>query len=818
MNTPASQTDYPLVGVVTPVRNRRAWSVEFALRFCRQDYPFFKLYMVDSASTDGTPNAIRALGLDGIEVLDAPASAYWTAATNVGVRRALADGCDYILTINDDGIFADDFLSRIVQVASEANASIVGAVISYANDPGVLWGVGAYNRWADGAFVQTGLANELEDKLKPDPGAPAGLVRVDYLCGNGALFHRSVYEQIGLYDARNLPHYHGDTEFTMRAERSDIPRFVALEARVYNRFTESADGVFAAKNKRFFSLRSVNYVRPLLFIIDRYCDSDALRTLAFARYFARYLPEMTPRELSKFLRALRLVSGTASRPLCISDFIPPSDPDLALAADISLLLAFPPRALVLGAFGRLLRRSCSDEELTTYEVALDDSRARERFLRDIMSSAEYRARACGDDFGAALVGDVSAVLTPRQKVLLAWRKQHGRNPTNAEFDQATRDASPRVKSIVPTVYLNVDVLCMAMLDARAKTGVHRYAFSLIETLRVDPRINLKLFVSAELSAQFTRLCAERSEFRALADNDGTPLAAKAVVFYPYFPFGSKARRYAMLPQAMTLCDLFPLTNPEWFSTEAVERFRRQLHGLVEAKHVFCISQSTERELRAVYPALRARSSVSYLAAEPAEVDSRGAGFVRTLRRTFAKPYFVCIGTIEPRKNLRNVLAAFNRLGKEVSDLRMLVVGQEGWSVRADELRAIGGLNSDRIRFLGHVPDARLWQLYRGALCTVFPSLAEGFGLPILESFQCGVPVITSNTTSMREIATKGAILVDPHDPDDIAQAITRLACDAALRDRLAQEGAARAKEFSWSRCANDHVDVFLEIATRYPSR
>ncbi len=812
----ARKTDrpYPLIGIVTPARNRRAWTVGFAQRLAEQDYPIFKLYIVDSASTDGTPEAIRALGLDVVEMLAAPDSAYWTAATNIGVQRALADGCDYVLTINDDAIVANDFLSRLVGAAQSGGARIVGAVISYANEPARLWGVGAYNDFASGAFVQTALANMAEEALRADPGAPPGLVRVDYLCGNGALFHRSVYEEVGLYDVRNTPHYHADTELTMRAERAGIARYCALDARLYNRFTEAGDGAFASKNVRFFSLRSANYVRPLFYILDRYCGVDD-RAVALTRYFARYLPGASGRDRSKLLRAIAFLTMPERRKIAAREWVPSSDPDLMLAQDIDLLLNLPPRGFALAAYVYLMRRDCSASELAAYEQAAMSGRARADLLREFVESDEFRnhAGALTAEFARALLKGASAPSgTPRQRALLAFRAVHGRNPTARELAASSPALTP-VHGAVPVVYFNVDVPCMAISDQRARTGVHRYVVSLLDALRADPRAQIRIFYSAELRSQFNTLIGERPELRALEADFETPIAQRAVVFYPYFPFGARPVSLARLPQALTVCDLFAVMRPEWFADEAVARFRHQLHSLVGVDHIFCISRATQIDLHRVFPSLKASSSVAYLAADAAvRPKTRFIQFGKIVKRAIAGPYFVCVGTIEPRKNLHNVLAAFARLGREARKLRMIVVGQEGWNVRTQDLLKMEGIDRSRIVFLGRVPDAQLWELYAGAMCVAFPSLGEGFGLPILEAFQCGAPVVTSDVTSMPEIATKGAILVDPNDPDAIAAAILRLARDGALRKRLAQEGYARAQEFSWTQCSDDHMRVFLELA------
>ena len=118
---------------------------------------------------------------------------------------------------------------------------------------------------------------------------------------------------------------------------------------------------------------------------------------------------------------------------------------------------------------------------------------------------------------------------------------------------------------------------------------------------------------------------------------------------------------------------------------------------------------------------------------------------------------------------------------------------------------------DRIQFLGHVPDEELAYLYSGALAMIYPSHYEGFGLPILEAMQCGCPVVCSNTTSMMEIASGYARMVDPADVDDIADAIESVINDSALRTELAEKGLARARDYSWQETARQTVDVFKEV-------
>jgi glycosyltransferase involved in cell wall biosynthesis len=126
----------------------------------------------------------------------------------------------------------------------------------------------------------------------------------------------------------------------------------------------------------------------------------------------------------------------------------------------------------------------------------------------------------------------------------------------------------------------------------------------------------------------------------------------------------------------------------------------------------------------------------------------------------------------------------------------------------EELKAY----QNRVIFTGYVPDEDLSALYSGAKAFIFPSLQEGFGLPILEAMQCGTPVISSNATSLPEVAGEAAILINPYDKDELSQAMLNLLSDEKLRNELTQKGIERAKQFSWSKCAQETVEIYKKIA------
>jgi len=171
-----------------------------------------------------------------------------------------------------------------------------------------------------------------------------------------------------------------------------------------------------------------------------------------------------------------------------------------------------------------------------------------------------------------------------------------------------------------------------------------------------------------------------------------------------------------------------------------------------------------------------------------------------------KDYYLFVGTVQPRKNLERIIRAFAK----IADTKLMVVGSKGWL--ADEIYRLPkklGME-DRIKFLGYVPDKDLPALYSGAIALVFPSLFEGFGLPILEAQACGCPVITSNVSSMPEVAGRGTILVDPYSVMEIVNAMIRVQA-TGFRQQLIKKGFENVKRFSWEKCARETLEMLENL-------
>jgi glycosyltransferase involved in cell wall biosynthesis len=182
------------------------------------------------------------------------------------------------------------------------------------------------------------------------------------------------------------------------------------------------------------------------------------------------------------------------------------------------------------------------------------------------------------------------------------------------------------------------------------------------------------------------------------------------------------------------------------------------------------------------------------------------------RYGLSEPYLLAVGTLQPRKNLARLFDAFTLARSSLpAGYRLVVVGAPGYAAtevgrRAEQL-------GDSVRFLGYVPEADLPALLGAATALAFPSLYEGFGLPAVEAMACGTPVIVSNTSSLPEVVGDAGRLVDPTGVDDIARGLVEVASDPALREAMRGRGLARAKEFTWRRCASSALRV-LEEASR----
>jgi len=264
------------------------------------------------------------------------------------------------------------------------------------------------------------------------------------------------------------------------------------------------------------------------------------------------------------------------------------------------------------------------------------------------------------------------------------------------------------------------------------------------------------------------------------------------------------------PLVATVHDLLFLTYPEHYTWHSRAMLRRGLElARREARLVICPSTATMDACRAAGIGSERLRLVPW-GVRVRTIDASEAEEIRR-RYRIARPYVLFCGTREPRKNLPRVLEAFRRI--DHPELDLVLAGPIGWKEDlTDDLASLEG----RVRPLGFVPPDDLGALYEGAAVVVYPSLAEGFGLPVLEAMAHGVPVVTSAGTATEEVAGDAALLVDPLDTDAIAAAIERILGDRELAASLGAAGRVRASLFSWERSAELVAAVYAEAVGTPP--
>jgi glycosyltransferase involved in cell wall biosynthesis len=179
------------------------------------------------------------------------------------------------------------------------------------------------------------------------------------------------------------------------------------------------------------------------------------------------------------------------------------------------------------------------------------------------------------------------------------------------------------------------------------------------------------------------------------------------------------------------------------------------------------------------------------------------------------PFVLYVGAYQARKNILGLVEAFGRVHRERPELKLALAGPSPWAYPALRER-LEGLGSDAVRVLGYVADPDLPALYGAASVYVLPSLHEGFGIPVLEAMACGTPVVCSTATSLPEVAGDAALLVDPRDPDAIADAVERVVADRALADEMRRRGLARAGRFTWDRTAAGYAALYRGLRADQP--
>jgi glycosyltransferase involved in cell wall biosynthesis len=351
----------------------------------------------------------------------------------------------------------------------------------------------------------------------------------------------------------------------------------------------------------------------------------------------------------------------------------------------------------------------------------------------------------------------------------------------------------------------------SLLAHQSLTGVEKYLYHLVHSLSRLNHIQLTLMCHAHIPLE--RLpngvdVIEQQTRMSLKENFLFTIFQRAkrykqfdiihcpTVFAPFFlKPGNKPK------VVMTVHDLVPALFPE-FST-----FIKKLYYRYALKYFF------SRVDHFIVPSKSVLSDmVKYYSIKPHRISVVYEGVSGKFRPCLKpkKGYILAVGTIEPRKNFRRIIESYISLKQSHKiSAKLIIVGKRGWACN-DVYNIPDYLHKDII-FKGYVSDIELISLYQNAKVFVYPSLNEGFGLPVVEAMACGCPVVTSHLSSLPEVAGKAALLVDPHNTNDIACAIIKVLNNEHFASTLRKRGLEQVKNFTWLKCAQETAKVYETV-------
>ncbi len=286
-----------------------------------------------------------------------------------------------------------------------------------------------------------------------------------------------------------------------------------------------------------------------------------------------------------------------------------------------------------------------------------------------------------------------------------------------------------------------------------------------------------------------------------------------IIFSPthYIP------RFSPVKRVVTVFDLGFIHFPETFNKKDLWQLKNWTKFSVEnADHIITISNFSAKDIVKTYGIKKEKVTVAYPGYDRnvyKKIDDKLK--VETLRKKYGIDgnYIIYIGTVQPRKNLLRLIEAFSK----IDNPKLVIVGKtkgqgrEGWKYE-EVLSAPGRLEiEEKVIFTGYVPTVELPYLISDAIALIQPSLWEGFGIPVLESMACGVPVLTSNTSSLPEVAGNAGLTFDPYSVDQIEQAIRTISTDKKLRQSLSKKSLEQVKKFSWEKMAKAVLKSFREL-------
>jgi glycosyltransferase involved in cell wall biosynthesis len=368
------------------------------------------------------------------------------------------------------------------------------------------------------------------------------------------------------------------------------------------------------------------------------------------------------------------------------------------------------------------------------------------------------------------------------------------------------------------MHIGLNAHLLSLTETYRGAGINWYIHNLLTHLpRVDRDNRYTAFLSdgrfanPGLALKLSRLPTSRPVVRIFWEQVVQPFALRKEKVDLLHALAFVTPLLSPCPSVVTIYDLSFLLYPEGF--KRAKRFYLNLFTRLSARRarrIIAISESTKRDVVRLLGVPPEKVGVIYCGIDEAFrplLDDQVAAF--RSERGLPERFILFVGTIEPRKNVTRLIEAFASLHTcELANLKLVIGGAKGWFygdvfARVEEL----GLES-AVMFPGYIPVSELPLWYNAAELFVYPSLYEGFGLPPLEAMACGTPVVTANTSSLPEVVGQAGLTVDPLDVEGLAEAMRRILDDEALRYEMRGRGLQRARDFSWTKTAQETVQVY----------
>lgn len=268
----------------------------------------------------------------------------------------------------------------------------------------------------------------------------------------------------------------------------------------------------------------------------------------------------------------------------------------------------------------------------------------------------------------------------------------------------------------------------------------------------------------------------------------------------------------------TVHDLTPFTHPQWHVSKTIQAHSNKMYWATKKCFKFvCVSENTKNDLLKIFPLIDPKKiCVIYEAAEdkyskflklPLTVQKNK---IETIKKQYGLSSFILAqGTREPRKNLNKLIEAFHLFKNKYpnSKIELAIAGKYGWG------KDIKQTKNNSIKILGFIPEKNMVPLHASAFCLAYPSLYEGFGLPLVKAMQVGIPIITSNNSSLKEITKNCALLVNPNSAQDIAKSLEKIYKYGYLRKNLINKGLEQGHNFSWEKTAQKTLEIYEKLSS-----